>query len=207
MNEIAWQKLMDSLGFKVNLDTFKWLVEKYSHHARKYHNQSHIESVLADLAQVKSLVSNYESVELALWFHDAIYNIFSSNNELDSANMAVMFLQNNTSDLDFSARVFNLINATKHNGVATLPDEKIIVDIDLSILATEWSSYQGFESDIRQEYKLIPWFIYRKKRIALLRSFLERESIYSHEYFRDRLESNARRNLENAIDHLQSGLK
>ena len=54
----------------------------------------------------------------------------------------------------------------------------------------------------KKRYKLIPAFIYRKNRKEILKGFLARERIYSHEYFFDKFEGPARRNLRNAINNL-----
>ena len=64
--------------------------------------------------------------------------------------------------------------------------------------------YMKFEDAIRKEYKYVPWFLFKKKRIKLLQYFLSRESIYSTEYYIDSLEKQARRNIESAIDNLKN---
>lgn len=92
--------------------------------------------------------------------------------------------------------------ATLHNIIPTDNDEKLIVDIDLSILGRSPETYNQFESWIRKEYKLVPTLIYRKKRKEILTNFLERDRIYSHDYFYVKLENNARANITNAIQNL-----
>lgn len=95
--------------------------------------------------------------------------------------------------------------ATEHNSVPKINDQKLMVDIDLSILGSEEKRYVRFEDEIRKEYKFVPWFLFKKKRIELLQNFLSRESIYSTDYYVDLLETQARRNIESAIDILKNG--
>jgi predicted metal-dependent HD superfamily phosphohydrolase len=202
MDKTKWLELMIRMGIDNNIHTYNELVSNYNQKHRHYHNVKHIEAVLEHLTHAKHLVKDYNALEIALWFHDAIYKIFSSTNELDSANWASKFLENNGVSKEFSNMVHSLIMATLHNAISINSDEKLMVDIDLSILGSSAKTYLLFESWIRKEYRLIPGFIYRKKRKEILTKFLERERIYSHEYFYEKLESAARINMVNAIENL-----
>jgi len=55
---------------------------------------------------------------------------------------------------------------------------------------------------VRDEYKLVPYFLYRKKRKEILTSFLERERIYQNDFFYDKFETQARANIGSAIKML-----
>jgi len=202
MDESKWLNLMERLGFNSNLETFLKLQSHYDEKHRYYHNASHINATLNYLEQAKHLANDYNALETALWFHDAIYKIFSANNELDSANWASEFLRVNDANEYFIENVHGLIMATLHNATPTDNDKSLLVDIDLSILGSSSELYGQFEVWVRKEYKLIPSLIYRKKRKEILEGFLARERIYSHEYFFKNLEKAARINLRNAISNL-----
>ncbi len=49
---------------------------------------------------------------------------------------------------------------------------------------------------------MVPSFIYRKKRKELLKSFLQKDSIYSFDYFKLKYENIARLNIDRAIQAL-----
>lgn len=92
--------------------------------------------------------------------------------------------------------------ATLHNEIAQDKDQKLIVDIDLTILGATPEVYDEFERNVRKEYKMVPTFIYRKKRKELLKSFLNNPSIYSLDYFKEKYENVARHNINRAIEML-----
>jgi len=165
---------MSNLGFGENKGVYLELKNRYNEKHRKYHNVAHIESVLFELSKVQHIANNRNSIELALWFHDAIYKSFSKSNEKDSADLAVSFISNNSGSMELQETVHSLIMATQHNFVPQINDEMLIVDIDLSILGSSESQYAEFESAIRKEYKYVPWFMFKKKRIELLQYFLEK---------------------------------
>lgn len=202
MNKSSWLELMTRVGLENNIDTFDELLANYSQKHRHYHNINHINAVLEHLSDAKTLTKDYNAVELALWFHDAIYKVFSSTNELDSASWASTFLKHNGKENEFADKVHRLIMATLHNAVPIDSDEKLIVDIDLSILGCPPKTYLLFEEWIRKEYKLVPSLIYKKKRNEILAGFLERDKIYSHDFFYEKLEINARKNITQAIANL-----
>ena len=202
MDKVKWLDLMKRLGFDSNLDTYKKLAGCYSEKHRYYHNFSHINATLKHLEQVHHLTDDYSALEIALWFHDAIYTISSSTNELDSANWASEFLKSNNAKNDLIENVNRLIMSTLHTATPTGNDQRLIVDIDLTILGSTTERYDQFEHSIRKEYQLIPSAIYAQKRKAILEGFLTRERIYSHQYFFNSFEKSARKNLKNAIYRL-----
>ncbi len=202
MDKRKWLALMARIGLDHNISTYHVLLSHYQHKARYYHNANHINAVLAHLAKVESLANDYDAIELALWFHDAIYKVFSATNELDSANFSASFLTKNSANKELTSKVHALIMATEHNAIPRMNDEQLIVDIDLSILGCAPETYALFELWVRKEYRLVPNFIYRKKRKAILTGFLDRERIYCHQYFYQQLETSARTNIYHAIKQL-----
>lgn len=202
MRHERWKKLMDSFSIPENKETYTKLVSCYSEKHGYYHSSEHIEATLSHLNTVRDLADKPNEIELALWFHDAIYKIFSTTNELDSANWCSEFLIANVVEKGIIERVHRLIMATIHSAELQTKDEKLMVDIDLSILGAEPKVYDHFEHNVRKEYRFIPYFLYRKKRKEILNSFLEREQVYSTDYFYNKWEANARNNLNRAISNL-----
>jgi predicted metal-dependent HD superfamily phosphohydrolase len=193
---------MGAFGFDHNEGAFHSLISAYSERHRCYHTLAHVSDCLRHLDTCSALINEPRELELALWFHDAIYNPLSGNNERKSADWAISFLSTNSANDDLKAKIHGLILATKHDASPHTKDESILVDIDLAILGSDATTYNRFEKAIRQEYKIIPIFLYQKKRAELLKRFLERPLIYQNEPFKSEREQQARANLANAISNL-----
>lgn len=202
MNTDRWFSLMGAFGFDDNEGTFRSLISAYSQKHRHYHTLEHVADCLRHLDTCTDQINAPGEVELALWFHDAIYNPLSDGNERKSADWAASFLSTNSAPEELVSRIHRLIMVTEHNSPPRTNDESILVDIDLSILGAGAASYDVFEKAVRQEYQIIPSFLYRKKRAAVLRGFIERPFIYQNEPFKSEREQQARLNLANAISDL-----
>ncbi len=138
-------------------------------------------------------------MEIALWFHDAIHEVRRGDNEQNSAQWAVRALSAAGLAADAIERVREMILATRHAVLPAAGDQSLLVDIDLSILAAEWSRFAEYEAQVRMEYGWVPTWLYRYKRRALLRGFLRRPAIYSTMQLRAEHEARARRNIERSL--------
>ena len=193
---------MQSMGLPDSDECFEALLSAYSKHNRHYHSTVHIDAMLRHFDETADLAEYPHETELAIWFHDAIYKPLSSTNEKNSADWAKEFLDSNNYPASGSERVYKLIMATQHNGEAKAHDEKLIVDIDLTVLGTPEHVYDQFELNVRKEYWLVPSFLYRKKRIQLLQGFLNQGIIYNLEFFKNKYEQKARDNITRTVSLL-----
>jgi predicted metal-dependent HD superfamily phosphohydrolase len=151
---------------------------------------------MAALETVRDMAPHPAEVEMALWFHDAIYDTKRSDNERRSADWATAILAGAGASSESTALVERLVMVTTHDALPQTLDEQLLVDIDLSIIGANDQRFAEFERQVREEYSFVPGFLFRLKRKAILKSFLEREHVYSTPYFRALLEGKARRNLE-----------
>jgi predicted metal-dependent HD superfamily phosphohydrolase len=203
MDSARWRQLMGQWGADGNDDVYSRLLSAYSEPHRQYHTVQHIDDCLAQFDEAASLANALEEVEVALWFHDAVYQPTSSSNELKSAEWAASFLRSIGVAADRCHRVHRYILATKHGEDPLSGDAALVVDIDLSILGRDSRDFEVYERAIRKEYKWVPGPIYRRKRAEILRSFLDRPAIFATDRFREQYESQARENLEWAIQRLR----
>ena len=201
-NYDRWLQLMRRMGLDDNRKTFDDVISLYAEKHRRYHNAIHIDATLKHFDIVKEQIQKPDLVELSLWFHDVIYQPFSKSNELDSANYAVQFLQNNNVPSGVQRCVFDLIMATIHDAKTSSDDQAWLVDIDLSILGAKGDVYQKFSKGVRFEYRRVPFFLYKKKRKEVLNGFLQRDYIYFTRFFREKFESQARSNMINEMQSL-----
>lgn len=175
------------------------LLTRYAEPQRKYHTRQHLEECLALFEEVIALAPHPAEVEMALWFHDAVYDVKGSGNEERSADWAHRALIDAGVDPASADRVRQLVLVTKHDGVPSSLDEQVLVDIDLAILGAERQRFDEYERQIREEYAFVPGFLFRRKRKQILRTFLDRPVLYSTPALRDRLDARARENLRRAI--------
>jgi predicted metal-dependent HD superfamily phosphohydrolase len=80
--QTVWQKLRTP---RVPHDVLSELMHAYSSPDRYYHNFTHIQDCLSVFDQTSSLAAHPEEVELAIWFHDAVYDTKRNDNEQKSA--------------------------------------------------------------------------------------------------------------------------
>jgi predicted metal-dependent HD superfamily phosphohydrolase len=199
-----WQRLCRTFAAAELCDTtWQVLHHSYTEPHREYHNLTHIAECLAHLDGIASGIIPPEhgtSIELALWFHDVVYDTHRHDNEEASAALAGMHLTRAGVPLDRVAHITRLILATKHSATPPAGDAAWIVDIDLAILGVNAARFDEYEKQIREEYHWVPDPDFRKGRASVLRMFLERDTIYVTPAFRARYEKAARQNLQRSLD-------
>lgn len=179
------------------------LLSAYAEPQRKYHTVQHLSECLALLERHLDLAIEPAEVEISLWFHDAIYNVKASDNELKSAEWAEAELRKAGVSSDRIERIRQHILATRHAVLPEGQDQMLLVDIDLSILGTPRPRFMEYEEQVRAEYKWVPAFLFRNKRRAVLAEFLARDPIYNTPRLREALEHQARENLAYSLQQLE----
>lgn len=206
-NEQLWLALWKRLGAQGDAKVvYNDLMARYSESHRAYHTLEHIGHCLDELEQVRHLATNPDAVELALWYHDAIYDTKAKDNDNEerSAELVVEMMRNALLSDDFGRSVTNLIIATKHTATPSDPDVQLLVDIDLSILGQAENKFDEYERQVRKEYEWVPEDAFVAGRSTILKSFLGRPSIYSTRFFRNKYEVQARRNIARSLEQLST---
>jgi predicted metal-dependent HD superfamily phosphohydrolase len=180
------------------------LVQRYSEPSRAYHTLRHIEECFAQFDRARDLAQAPGEVAVALWFHDAIYDAHESDNEQQSAAWAVAALQTVGAPPAVQANIRALILATQHRGEPASADAALVVDIDLAILGAPAGRFVEYEEQIRQEYVWVETEQFRAARARILRQFAAKPCLYRTEFFRRRLEQQARANLARSLALLQA---
>jgi predicted metal-dependent HD superfamily phosphohydrolase len=198
--EGSWQRAWSGIGARGDgVSVRDELLRRYGEPHRRYHSLQHLDECLVAFDSAAALALHPAEVELALWFHDAIYEVRHGDNERRSADWARDALADAGVPVDAAGRVHALVMVTCHQAAPQDGDAQLLVDIDLSILGAEAARFAEYEAQIRDEYAFIPAWLFRRKRRAILRSFIERPRIYSTATFHDALEARARSNLARAI--------
>lgn len=198
-----WAALTQRLYLPPSTAMLKTLQRLHSQRHRHYHTATHINACLRHLVARQALATRPDLIEIAIWFHDAVYKPFSKTNEADSAKMARDFLQGHLSETDV-ATVEIMIILTQTHGQTDDPDTALMLDIDLSILATSSDIYDSYTRDIRREYRWVPGPIFRNGRAKMLRHFLAMDRIYKTDALRSEWDAKARVNM--ARELMEMGL-
>jgi predicted metal-dependent HD superfamily phosphohydrolase len=198
-----WRDTWFDLGLaQPDASVFSELLARYSEPGRAYHTCRHLEECFAQFGGARSLARQPGEVQLALWFHDAIYDSRSPHNEDESADWADRVLEAAGAEEPVRARTRALILATRHAGALASDDARLTVDIDLAILGASPERFAEYEAQVRQEYVWVPDALFRSTRARILAGFLERPAIFATPHFHSRLEERARANLRDSLARL-----
>jgi len=174
---------------------------------RHYHNLAHIEAMLALMRAHENALSDLTSVEVAIWFHDAVYDTRRDDNEEKSAELAAERLAGVLSP-DRIDRITRMIRATARHVVPEGFDDvasrdcALFLDMDLAILGSAPDEFAAYEAAVRREYGWVPDARWIEGRRKVLQAFLARPTIYASPAFRASHEAAARENLRRSLEGL-----
>ncbi|GAB3386119.1 HD domain-containing protein [Massilia agri] len=199
--EAGWKAAWRALGAAAPDGLHAQLLAAWSEPQRHYHTLQHLGECLTLAEELGDEMDHPSEVVLALWFHDAVYDVRAHDNEAQSAQWAERALREAGVAANARKRIMDLIMATCH-GAADAPasqDSAILIDIDLAILGSSEPRFAEYETQVRAEYAWVPPEIFAVKRREVLRGFLSRERIYATGTMHTRYEAQARRNLSRAV--------
>ncbi len=184
-------------------NVFEFVYACYSEDHRHYHNAIHIDHCLRMLNDAKASLSNPYAVELAVWFHDVIYNPTSKENEAQSAHY---FDKSSSSVLssELRGKVRQLILKTTHDSVPETLEEEVLMDIDLSSFGLDWQHFHADGINIRKEQSHLSDQEFYSQQVKFQKSLLDRDRFFYSEYFFNRFEEKARENVTRYFELLCS---
>ncbi|MEX0269362.1 hypothetical protein AB3R30_09470 [Leptolyngbyaceae cyanobacterium UHCC 1019] len=197
-----WQKTWQQLGINGSETLYARLCACYAEPHRHYHTLHHLQECFTHFEQIREYADHPAAVELAIWFHDAIYETTRKDNEAKSAEWARASAIAHGLPEEIGAHVDSLIMVTKHDIEPTNRDAEVLVDVDLGILAATPERFDRYERQVRAEYSWVPEPIYRQERGKILQAFLGRSQIYSTPPFHQHYETKARQNLIRSLAKL-----
>lgn len=184
-------------GTEIGLELFK----RYAEPARHYHTLDHIDYCLEMFDQVSGQCKEPDAVELAIWFHDAVYDFPVDNNEQMSAEF---FMQASDGKLPDKLRtlIFDQIMVTDHRSEVVSDDQKTLIDIDLSSFGRPWERFLTDGINVRREMGYLEDAVFYRNQIAFMRQLVEREFFYLTSWFQQQYEATARNNLKRYLQSL-----
>lgn len=188
-----WIKLFPQASLDRSLHVFDTLWRLYSQPIRRYHSIAHIAASLKVLD--RHFPNADRAVELAIWFHDAIYIAGDPDNEHLTGMLAEMCLTYLGEPPELCAEVRQMIECTKYH-IGSTQNEDILCDIDLEPLSLPSSQYDQNTAELRIEYCAYGDTIWHAGRLSFIDRLLERSAIFQTDGMREWFEANARANLK-----------
>ena len=183
-----------------------WLEIETEHSApnRHYHTLQHLSDMIDELEHVKTEIRDWDSIMFAIYYHDIVYNGVSSDNEQKSSILAAHRLQQiRYPSESISLTKYHILSTDGHS-IAENDDTNLFTDADLSILGKDWDIYLTYAQNIRKEFASYPEAIFNQGRIHVLEHFLKKNDIFKTEFFYNRYEKQARKNLSEEIRMLSA---
>ena len=164
---------------------------------RRFHNLYHVCDCLHRMDEVAGLLSDRDAVEVALWFHDAVYVPGDAGNERHSADLFLS--RSKGANPVFRRRVCGLILATRHFGEPRSNDRRFIEDIDLAGFGASWDEFMREGDSLREEFAAQTDRQYYAGQVCFLARLKQRPSFFATDYFRERYEAQAQSNLDRLL--------
>lgn len=177
------------------------LERAYDDGTRGYHDLLHLCEVLAhveDLMDVDDPAR--EAVLVAAWFHDAVYD-GGSDDEERSARLA----EDTLDDPVLSREVARLVRLTaSHRPADDDHAGRVLCDADLAILAAGPERYASYVAGVRAEHAHVPDRDFAAGRAAVLRDLIAKPALFHSASAHERWEQRARDNVERELDTLET---
>ncbi len=178
------------------------LLAAWAEPQRRYHTTAHLADVLARVDVLAAHAADPTAVELAAWFHDAVYRPDRSENEERSAALAERALPELGVGPARTAEVARLVRLTvTHDPAPGDTNGEALCDADLAVLAgdpdhpDDPAAYAAYAAAVRAEYAFVPDEAFRTGRAAVLRQLLALPRLFRTPYGAAHWEAPARRNL------------
>ncbi|MGG2098692.1 metal-dependent hydrolase [Acinetobacter haemolyticus] len=197
--EKSWFELHQYYHFSEPQKVFNKLIAAYSEQQRAYHTVQHLYECLVLFESIRPDLNDANAVELALWFHDAVYDPQAKDNELKSAELFEKYMAQDLS-VDIVQKIKRWIVATQKHASTDELDLQFLLDIDLAILAASPECFAEYEQQIQQEYAWVDPDVYLIKRKEVLGHFYQAEPLYQTEYFQQNFEQRAKQNLKRILN-------
>lgn len=194
-----WQATAIAAGAPADRDPAPYadrLLAAWAEPQRRYHTTAHLADVLARIDVLADHAADLAAVELAAWFHDAVYRPDRSENEERSAVLAERALPELGIEPARTAEVARLVRLTvTHDPAPGDTNGEALCDADLAVLAGAPEAYAAYAAAVRAEYGFVPDDAFTAGRAEVLRQLLALPRLFRTPYGAAHWEAPARANL------------
>jgi predicted metal-dependent HD superfamily phosphohydrolase len=180
------------------------LLARYAEQHRHYHDQRHLTEVLETIDELADQADDADTVRLAAWFHDAIYDPQADpgENEEVSAQLAELELAAYGVDAERAEEIGRLVRLTaKHDCEPDDANGAVLCDADLRVLSLSPERYDEYAAGIRQEYEHIVDREFARGRMTFMQGLAETR-LYATAKGHEEWEQAARDNIAREVESL-----
>ena len=175
-------------------DLYVELLSRWSEPHRHYHDVRHLAATLEALDLLEDDAASSPVVQLAAWFHDAVYAGVAGVDEQQSADLAERMLGSLPApDVDEVVRLILL--TASHDPARGDVGGAALCDADLSILGALPGRYDVYVRDVRLDHAHIDDASWAVGRTAVLDSLLALDPLYRTPMGQELWSDRARENL------------
>ena len=191
------RRLLPGYWARLGLDRelYVELVSRWSDPHRHYHDVRHLAGTLGALDQLEDDVASSPVVQLAAWFHDAVYEGVAGVDEQQSADLAEQML-GDLPPRDVGEVVRLVLLTSHHHPEPGDAAGAALCDADLAILGAIPGRYDVYVRDVRLDYAHVDDASWVVGRTAVLDSLLALEPLYRTPVARDLWAERALANLQ-----------
>jgi predicted metal-dependent HD superfamily phosphohydrolase len=198
MIDILRQSAPDGL----RLTDAQWaeIEQRHSESHRAYHDLTHLVELAGWFKTIQAEIGWNDpiAVYLALLYHDIVYIVGRQDNEAASADL--LRKHGPTANLDLACAI---IEATANHGKLTRSDVEhdtaYFLDADTAVLGAGPQRFAEYDAGVAAEYQTaIPGPLYKAGRREFFRKMLATKRLYLTDWFHQRLDATARKNLRTA---------
>lgn len=154
------------------------LVAAWSEPHRRYHDLAHLAAVLGLVEALRADAPDPAAVQLAAWYHDAVYDPQRADNEAVSAERARAGLRGLVPDEQVEEVVRLVLLTAGHAPDDGDANGALLCDADLAVLAGPPDAYAAYASAVRTEYGHLSDEEFTGGRIAVLEQLLDLPRLY-----------------------------
>ena len=198
---------------------------RYNERHRFYHNADHLEDLFVELDKHAPYLTDRELFKATAFivFHDVVYNTDKAENialnEVHSAEKAEIFLQRCGADnivfqdksLSDSTKISEevcaaiLMTRKHHADKDSMRLNKILLDMDMMILASDRRRYMRYVDQVRQEYTYFGFcndnIFFEARRDMFLTDLLKKDRIFITDEYENQYGDKARDNIRWEMDY------
>lgn len=183
------------------------LLQRWNEPHRHYHGPAHLLAVLQRLRELARHgggdgpgMEPSRRVQLAAWFHDAVYDGLPGDDEDRSAELARSLLTD-VLGAPAAAEVAALVLSTKEHRLPAefdgdlRRDAALLLDADLGVLASSTPEYDRYVRQVRADYAHVDDVSWARGRAGVLDRLLSADPLFHTEWAAEQWTGPARANL------------